>query len=80
MPRPWIARAVIKAGPYSEGSHPGGGQYGLLTIDDGGGDVTIGLSGRDYTGAELVGYTLHDPRRRASAVTPPRRSARFRPR
>lgn len=49
-------QASFKAGPYSEGAHPGGGQFALATVDDGGGDITVTLSGRDHTGTELVGY------------------------
>jgi phosphodiesterase/alkaline phosphatase D-like protein len=45
-----------KAGPYSEGDHPGAGQYGLIRIEDDGLDVEISLSGRDFTGAELLSY------------------------
>lgn len=59
-----------KGGPYSEGAFPGGGQYGLLSVTDDGGDVTVGLSGRDYTGAELVGYTFTIP---AAALVPAER-------
>jgi phosphodiesterase/alkaline phosphatase D-like protein len=50
-----------KAGPYSEGAHPGAGQFGLVTVTDTGGDITLRLSGRDFTGAELVGYTFTVP-------------------
>lgn len=51
----------FKAGPYSEGSHPGSGQFALATVDDDGDDITLTLSGRDYTGAELVGYRFTVP-------------------
>lgn len=47
-----------KAGPYSEGSHPGGGQFGLVTVTDDGTDITFTLSARDHTGAELIGYSF----------------------
>jgi phosphodiesterase/alkaline phosphatase D-like protein len=56
-----------KAGPYSEGAFPGGGQFGLVTVDDTGSGVTLTLSGRDHTGAELVGYRFTVP---ASALVP----------
>lgn len=56
-----------KAGPYSEGSIPGGGHFGLATVTDSGTDITVTLSGRDYTGAELVGYEFTVP---ASALIP----------
>ena len=57
----------FKAGPYSEGAHPGAGQFGLVTVDDTGSGVTLTLSGRDYTGAELVGYRFTVPE---SALVP----------
>ncbi len=57
----------FKAGPYSEGAFPGGGHYGLATVKDAGSDITITLSGRDYTGSELVGYEFTVP---ASALNP----------
>ena len=56
----------FKAGPYSEGAFPGGGHFGLATVTDSGTDITITLSGRDWTGAELVGYEFTVP---ASALT-----------
>jgi hypothetical protein len=46
----------VKAGPYSEGAHPGPGQFGLIEVDDDGSDITFTLRGMDWTGAELVGY------------------------
>jgi phosphodiesterase/alkaline phosphatase D-like protein len=46
----------VKAGPYSEGAHPGPGQFGLVEVDDDGADITFTLRGMDWTGAELVGY------------------------
>jgi phosphodiesterase/alkaline phosphatase D-like protein len=51
----------FKAGPYSEGAHPGAGQFGLVRVDDAGADLTVTLSGRDHTGAELVGYRFTVP-------------------
>lgn len=51
-------RGTVKGGPYSEGTYPGGGQFGLVTIEDDGGDtITITLSGRNWKDEELVGYT-----------------------
>jgi len=46
----------IKAGPYSEGLHDGAGQFGLVEVGDTGGDVSVRLSGQDYTGTELLSY------------------------
>jgi hypothetical protein len=49
----------VKGGPYSEGTYPGGGQFGLLTITDVGGlAVTMTFSGRDWEGTEVVGYSF----------------------
>ncbi len=45
----------VKGGPYSEGTYPGGGQYGVMSVTDDGSRITVRWSGRDYTGAELVG-------------------------
>ena len=47
---------AVKGGPYSEGTYPGGGQFGVVEVsptDDG---VLVRLSGRDWTGATLVSY------------------------
>jgi phosphodiesterase/alkaline phosphatase D-like protein len=57
----------FKAGPYSEGAHPGAGQFGLVAVDDTGSGVTLTLSGRDHAGAELVGYQFTVPE---SALVP----------
>lgn len=43
-----------KAGPYSEGAHPGGGQFALVSID---GDA-VQIRGLDYAGTELVSYSF----------------------
>jgi hypothetical protein len=54
-------RGTVKGGPYSEGTYPGGGQFGLVTVEDGGGDtITITLSGRTWENKERVGlqYTV----------------------
>jgi hypothetical protein len=46
---------AVKGGPYSDGTYPGGGQFGVLSVrDDGGADITVDLEGRDWTGAVLV--------------------------
>ena len=45
----------LKGGPYSEGAFPGSGQFGLLEIvDDGGPEVQIRVTGRDWRGDTLV--------------------------
>ncbi len=47
----------IKGGPYSHGSVPGGGHFGVLSVDDTGGDfVTVNLSGRTWQGEELMSH------------------------
>jgi hypothetical protein len=54
-------RGNTKGGPYSEGTHPGPGQFGLLTVEDNGGDtITMRFSGRNWKGDELLGlqFTL----------------------
>jgi phosphodiesterase/alkaline phosphatase D-like protein len=46
-----------KGGPYSEGTEPGGGQFGLMTvIDEGGDSIEIIWSGRNYQDEELMRY------------------------
>jgi hypothetical protein len=47
-----------KGGPYSEGAFPGGGQFGVIEIDDDGAVLQVRLSGRDWTGEEIVGYSF----------------------
>jgi hypothetical protein len=44
-------------GPDSHGALPGAGQFGTLTIHDGGtGPVTVELADHDWTGQTLVSY------------------------
>ncbi len=51
-----------KGGPYSEGAYPGGGQYGVLeVIDDGGDQIEVVLTGRDWTGDDLVTWSTTFP-------------------
>jgi alkaline phosphatase D len=46
-------------GPYSHGSFPGRGQFGLMTIADDGGDVvSFTLSGRDENNNVIVEYSF----------------------
>jgi hypothetical protein len=52
----------VKGGPYSEGTYPGAGHYGLVTFTDSGSSMTVRLSGRNWLGEELVGYTFSVPR------------------
>lgn len=55
-------RGSVRGGPYSEETFPGGGHFGLIDIEDNGGDtITVRLSGRDYLDEELVGLTFTVP-------------------
>jgi phosphodiesterase/alkaline phosphatase D-like protein len=61
----------VKGGPYSHGTFPGSGQFGLLSVEDTGGDeVTVTYSGRRTDGSELVrlAATVGDHLDRAPAV------------
>jgi len=51
-------RGSTKGGPYSEGTYPGGGQFGLMTISDRGDEVLLEMSGLDWTGREIVSLSL----------------------
>ena len=52
----------VKGGPYSEGTFPGGGQYGLVDITDTGGDtVSVRLSGWRWDGTLLTELTVEIP-------------------
>jgi phosphodiesterase/alkaline phosphatase D-like protein len=47
----------VKGGPYSEGTDPGGGHFGLVRIhDDGGNEIEVIWSGRDEDNEEVIGY------------------------
>jgi hypothetical protein len=46
----------LKGGPYSEGAYPGGGRFGTMRVIDDGATLEVVLSGKDWTGAEIVGY------------------------
>jgi membrane-associated phospholipid phosphatase len=48
----------VKGGPYSEGAFPGGGQYGVVRIEDDGTSVRVELEGRDWSGRLLVSHTF----------------------
>ena len=51
----------VKGGPYSEGTHPGGGQYGVLDIHDDGHHVSVELSGKRWDGTVLTNYVFDAP-------------------
>jgi hypothetical protein len=47
----------LKGGPYSEGTSAESGQFGLVTIDDDGGEtIHVTLSGRNYKDEEVMRY------------------------
>ncbi len=47
----------VKGGPYSGGAYPGAGQYGVIDIEDDGGDrLTVTLTGRTWDGETIVTY------------------------
>ena len=48
-------RGSVKGGPYSHGTFPGPGQFGLMSIiDDGGAEVRVVWSGRNHRDEELL--------------------------
>ena len=49
-------RGKVKGGPYSEGTYPGGGQFGLMTVTDSGPSIRVQWSGENYLGEVLVSY------------------------
>jgi membrane-associated phospholipid phosphatase/MFS family permease len=46
----------VKGGPYSEGTVPGAGQYGLVHVSDRGRELAVALSGRDHRRRELIAH------------------------
>jgi hypothetical protein len=52
----------VKGGPYSGGTDAGGGHFGLMAINDDGGDtIEITWSGRNYKDEELMHYRFTVP-------------------
>ena len=52
----------VKGGPYSHGTFPGGGQFGLMTVTDTGGPtVTVTWSGRNHEDVEIVSHKFTSP-------------------
>ena len=48
-------RGSVQGGPYSEGTFPGGGQFGVMdVVDDGGRDITVILSGWNWRGERMI--------------------------
>jgi hypothetical protein len=54
-------RGSMKGGPYSEGAFPGSGQFGLMTVTDADGGLTVDWVGLNYTGRELLRYQFRLP-------------------
>jgi hypothetical protein len=50
-----------KGGPYSEGTYPGGGRFGLLAVDDRGDVIEIHLSGLTWEDRELTSLQVVIP-------------------
>ena len=49
----------VKGGPYSEGAFPGGGQFGLIEIEDNERtELTVRLRGMDWSGNTIVSHTF----------------------
>jgi hypothetical protein len=49
----------VKGGPYSEGTYPGGGQFGLIeVVDTGSTEIEVRLSGLDWTGDVITEYSF----------------------
>jgi hypothetical protein len=47
----------VKGGPYSEGTLPGSGQFGLLDVEDeGGSEITLRFVGRNWKGDVLMSF------------------------
>ena len=51
----------VKGGPYSDGAFPGGGQYGILAVDDRADGVTVTLAGRRWDGTTIVEHRFEIP-------------------
>lgn len=64
-------RGSTKGGPYSIAPHPGGGQFGLMTVaDDGGARITVTWSGRTWSGEEVMTYQFTVSAPTAAAARP----------
>lgn len=51
----------VKGGPYSGGTFPGGGQFGLMDVRDDGESVVVTMVGRTWDGTELVRHEFRPP-------------------
>lgn len=55
-------RGSVKGGPYSHGTFPGPGQFGLMKVhDDGGPQLRVEWSGRNHLDEELVRHSFAVP-------------------
>ncbi len=48
----------VKGGPYSHGTYPGGGQFGLMTVIDFGNSIRVEWSGRNHLNQQLVSHSF----------------------
>lgn len=48
----------VKGGRFSHGKFPGGGQFGIVTVDDHGDHITVEISGRSWTGATIIEHSF----------------------
>ncbi|MGE0685726.1 MAG: alkaline phosphatase D family protein [Dehalococcoidia bacterium] len=53
----------VKGGPFSEGTYPGAGQYGVVDVQDNGRSITVKLTGKNWENTEIVSYTFTVPAR-----------------
>jgi phosphodiesterase/alkaline phosphatase D-like protein len=51
----------VKGGPYSEGTYPGAGQFGLLSFEDNGRNIKVSFSGRNWRNEEVVNHNVMFP-------------------
>jgi phosphodiesterase/alkaline phosphatase D-like protein len=51
----------VKGGPYSHGTFPGLGQFGLMTVTDEGSEIHLGWSGRDHEDREIIAHRMSFP-------------------
>lgn len=48
----------VKGGPYSKGTFPGPGQFGLMTVTDDGKSIHVAWSGRNLEDKEIVAHSF----------------------
>jgi phosphodiesterase/alkaline phosphatase D-like protein len=52
----------VKGGPYTEKPIPGGGQFGIVTVEDDGETVTVTMTARNYEDEVLFEHTFETTR------------------